>query len=77
MDRSEGYYALITQLSTRTTISQPWSRRLADVVPRSAAAGHELHAVDLEAADFVSDRRVVGIDHADQIDARARLAEHA
>ena len=34
-------------------------------------------AAELEAAARVADRHVVGIDHADQLGARGRLAEHA
>ena len=35
------------------------------------------NAVDLEASDHVSGRPMIGIDHADQIGAWARLADHA
>ena len=34
-------------------------------------------AAELEAAARVADRHVIGIDHADQLGARGRLAEHA
>ena len=49
----------------------------ADVFPRRAGAPNKKDAVDREAAAHVSDRHVVGIDHADQLGARGRLAEHA
>ena len=34
-------------------------------------------AADLEAADHVADRHVIGIDHAGRLGSRARLADHA
>ena len=36
-----------------------------------------VESAELEAAARVTDRHVVGIDHADQLGARGRLAEHA
>ena len=45
--------------------------------PRSAQADLELDAAEVEAAGHVGDCHVVGIDHADQLGDRRRLADHA